>query len=371
MAWTPNNSFKESVSMLLVKHKLLTIFLMVILLSVFYLSLSNKQYKLTEPSQIKSTTNINPTNVKKTVSVNGEEYSCLTITKEDENNIKLLDDLISSFKQIGEKSIEGYEGKFTTCGTESEFDYSNSYLIPSDIKGLMEEYHRTKTYTVRDFQKCREFWSNAKNKSLTETNAQIEINQKQLDRTLSKNNCVLVGSPLEQLSELKDEFNQNNFPNFKPQEQAQKNLKEFLIKDYYSNNNYENECIKNNLNCVLGDYDFKSRPVDLNVDGKNEYIVMPWKMCACYMRGASGNGDLLVVRIKDKKYEVIGNLINSNGYSLSSKKTNGYYDIITNSHGSAVTGTETLYKYQTFSNGIKTGGEYEAAFSKFYDLSKD
>ena len=102
---------------------------------------------------------------------------------------------------------------------------------------------------------------------------------------------------------------------------------------------------------------------------------MPWEVCGCPMRGASGGGDILILRVENNEYEIIGNLSmgnisNSNGYVISKNKTNGYYDILTNSHSSYATGTETLYKYQTFSNGMKTNGKYEFVFSKWYDFTR-
>ena len=69
--------------------------------------------------------------------------------------------------------------------------------------------------------------------------------------------------------------------------------------------------------------------------------------------------------------EVIGNFFNSNGYVISKNKTNGYYDILTNTHGSYATGKETLYKYQIFSNGQKSNGRYEDIFTKSYDFTRE
>ena len=95
---------------------------------------------------------------------------------------------------------------------------------------------------------------------------------------------------------------------------------------------------------------------------------MPYEICNTPMRGASGNGDVLIIRSINNTFEVFGQL-HGNSYFISKNKTNGYFDILTNSHGSAASGTETLYKYQIHSFGTE-GNAYEEAFSKWYDLSR-
>lgn len=149
------------------------------------------------------------------------------------------------------------------------------------------------------------------------------------------------------------------------------NLQGFLINHYPDSiNNYGYACSQKNPTCSKENSEFRTNSIDLNNDGNKEYIVMPWKVCDCSMRGASGNGDILIVRAENNSYKIIGNLSNSNGYVVSKKKANGYSDILTNSHGSYATGTETLWKYQVFSNGAKTKGQYEHSFTKSYDLSR-
>src|SRR3990167_370448 len=145
-------------------------------------------------------------------------------------------------------------------------------------------------------------------------------------------------------------------------------LREFLLNDYYSTHSYTYPDIKINLDCSFDDSEFISTEVDLNEDGKKEYLLMPYEICNTPMRGASGNGDVLIIRSINNTFEVFGQL-HGNSYFISKNKTNGYFDILTNSHGSAASGTETLYKYQIHSFGTE-GNAYEEAFSKWYDLSR-
>lgn len=152
------------------------------------------------------------------------------------------------------------------------------------------------------------------------------------------------------------------------QELISTELKEFLVNDYYPTHGYTYPNIKINLDCPLEDSKFFSTEVDLNEDGKKEYLLMPYNVCDTFMRGASGNGDILIIRSVSNTFEVFGKLY-GNSYFISKYKTNGYFDILTNSHGSATTGTETLYKYQIYSFGVE-GETYEEAFSKWYDLSR-
>ncbi len=170
---------------------------------------------------------------------------------------------------------------------------------------------------------------------------------------------------------LKNKFDYYKFPNTQPKEQVPIDLQEFLTSHYsFPMNNYTDACSQKNPTCSKDNSEFQITNLDFNSDGKKEYIVMPWEVCGCPMRGASGGGDTLIIRSKDNKYEVIGNFTNSNGYVILKNKTNGYYDILTNSHSSAATGSETLYKYQIFSNDTKTDGKYEFAFSKWYDFTR-
>jgi len=174
---------------------------------------------------------------------------------------------------------------------------------------------------------------------------------------------------------LKNKFDYYKFPNAKPKEQVSIDLQEFLVSHYVSINFYGYSCYEKKPICSKDNSEFQVTSFDLNSDGIKEYIVMPWEVCGCPMRGASGGGDILILRVENNEYEIIGNLTmgnisNSNGYVISKNKTNGYYDILANSHSSAATGNETLYKYQIFSNGGKTNGRYEDMFTKSYDFTR-
>lgn len=166
---------------------------------------------------------------------------------------------------------------------------------------------------------------------------------------------------------LKNKFDYYALPDSNSKE-IPTNLKEFLVTHYPDNAN-GNTCIETATSCSVDNSEFNAIQVDLNGDGTKEFIVMLWRVCNCPMRGASGNGEIFIIRGKDNTFEVIGELI-GNGYTISKAKTNRYNDIVTNFHGSAVTGNETLYKYQTLSNGAETNGSYEEAFSKQYDYSR-
>lgn len=170
---------------------------------------------------------------------------------------------------------------------------------------------------------------------------------------------------------LNNKLDYYKLPDTQPETQVSTDLQEFLI-NYYSFpiNNFTDACSQKNPICSKDNSKFTQTNIDLNSDGKKEYIVMPWEVCGCLMRGASNDDDTLIVRVEDNKYEIIGNLDNSNGYVISKNKTNGYYDILASSHGSSATGSETLYKYQVFSNGQKTNGRYEDMFTKSYDFTR-
>lgn len=151
----------------------------------------------------------------------------------------------------------------------------------------------------------------------------------------------------------------------KEQKTIPTDLMEYLVKD--SNAFYSTSC-KEKTDCTLENSEYNSTAIDLNSDGTEEYIVMPWKECGCGLRGASGNGDIYVISKKNDRFETIGYL-QGNGFTVLNNKTNGYYDLIVNSHSTAATGSETVYKYQVFSNGGPTD-KYEASFSKWYDYSR-
>lgn len=147
-------------------------------------------------------------------------------------------------------------------------------------------------------------------------------------------------------------------------------LKDFLI-GYIKDKpkaEYQDTCLKNKSTCNESS-EFSSTAFDLNGDGDKEYIILAFQVCGCSQRGASGNGDILIVKQDELIWKVVG-ILHGNGFLVSKRKTNGYNDILTNSHSSAATGKETLYKWETVTNGQETGGTYEEIFSKNYDLSR-
>ena len=98
---------------------------------------------------------------------------------------------------------------------------------------------------------------------------------------------------------LKNKFDYYKLPNTKPKEQVLIDLQEFLISHYsFPINDYPEACSQKNPTCSKDNSEFQVTSFDLNSDGKKEYIVMPWKVCGCPMRGASGGGDILILRAK-------------------------------------------------------------------------
>lgn len=165
-------------------------------------------------------------------------------------------------------------------------------------------------------------------------------------------------------------LNDYTSPHSEKEKPASPELTKYLVDKYYLQSNKQSaipSCIKTGM-CHIND-EVNADAVDLNEDGVKEYLVMPWKICSCFLRGASGNGDIFVIENKGGKFWVIGQL-EGNGYTISKYKTNGYFDVLTNFHNSAITGTETLYKFQVFSNGDTITPNYEPMFTKWYDLSR-
>jgi len=107
---------------------------------------------------------------------------------------------------------------------------------------------------------------------------------------------------------LKDKADFYKLPDTQPEKQVSANLQEFLI-NYYSFpiNNFTDACSQKNPICTKDNSKFTLTNIDLNSDGKKEYIVMPWEVCGCLMRGASGGGDILILRAEDNKYDAMIN----------------------------------------------------------------
>lgn len=117
------------------------------------------------------------------------------------------------------------------------------------------------------------------------------------------------------------------------------------------------------------DFDFGFEVVDLNNDGEKKFILMPWEVCGNNLvRGASGNGQILVVSKISGKWDIVGDF-RGNAYDVLKKKTNGYSDIVTHSHYSAFSGVETIYRW---TKELKTGykDQYEPIFNKWYRFDR-
>lgn len=153
-----------------------------------------------------------------------------------------------------------------------------------------------------------------------------------------------------------------------PKEQVSPELKEFLISKQYPTYTDTNSCIPDNGICTTDNTDLQVEEVNLGGDSTKEYIILPWKVCECPLRGASGNGDIVIVKRTNETFEVIGTF-SGNGFAVSKNKTNGWNDIVTNYHSSAGSGTQTIYKFQAF-YGDTAKGSYEKYLSKVYNFSR-
>jgi len=127
-------------------------------------------------------------------SIDGKKYHCPFISNDGRNGLKILSDLISDLKKIRNESDKSYDESINNCGTDKEYDYSPEVdsLIPPDIQSLLDEYHKTKTYTIKEFQECRKFWGDEKKKAYEEQTKGIDEIQNELNKELSANNCKLI-----------------------------------------------------------------------------------------------------------------------------------------------------------------------------------
>jgi len=108
------------------------------------------------------------------------------------------------------------------------------------------------------------------------------------------------------------------------------------------------------LNCTEKAY-YGYYSIDLNEDREKEFIVSPGDYCGKLSRGVSGNGPFFAFQKINGKWEVIGEF-EGNSLAVISNNTNGYYDITSYHHMSAVDGVETLYKYKQ--DPQATNGKY-------------
>lgn len=125
-----------------------------------------------------------------------------------------------------------------------------------------------------------------------------------------------------------------------------------------------NVVVSANENCKTEDdfiksFEYGSMSLDLNGDKIKEFIIMPGGVCGelTTFRGASGNGPILIWQKTNKVWKQIGDL-RGNTYLIKNSKTDKYYDIVTYSHLSYISGNVLYYQWN------KAGSNYKELFSK-------
>lgn len=129
-------------------------------------------------------------------------------------------------------------------------------------------------------------------------------------------------------------------------------VKEFLCSQFKGECELDESTIKLNLSSV-----------DLNSDGNKEYISMP-NSDEGFLRGASGNGPIIVIQIVKDIPKVMVEM-QGNGYMILNKRVNGYLTILSHNHSSAASGTETVYQMSKDTFGVEQY-EYLDVFTKWY-----
>lgn len=119
-------------------------------------------------------------------------------------------------------------------------------------------------------------------------------------------------------------------------------------------------CDKNNLAVEM-----ELSSVDLNGDGVEEYIALPWEVSGNWLRGASAGGDILIIKQDNNNGLVVMASFVGNSYSVLNSKTNGYYKILVHNHSSSTSGTETIYAKDN-ANFSYEGFEYVEQITKWY-----
>jgi len=129
--------------------------------------------------------------------LNGENYFCSTLSKEDEKALKINRDLIASLQKTQDDSAKRYDEKINNCGTEKEYQLSPesqkkwNEIVPANIQTLLNEYEKTKPYTIKDFQECKRFWEEVKKKSSNEFIVEIKKWEDYEVNLLTKNKCIV------------------------------------------------------------------------------------------------------------------------------------------------------------------------------------
>jgi len=136
------------------------------------------------------------------------------------------------------------------------------------------------------------------------------------------------------------------FTAFAYAEVCPKKLKETIFRDYLKKNKQElPRMLPVNKKPRSRNYVYTFEKIDLNHDGEEEYIIEEGKFCNNILRGASNNGFYYLYQKKNNSWRKIGDLY-GNTWMRGNSKTNGYRDILTNSHVSAVLCERRHYKWQ-------------------------
>jgi hypothetical protein len=108
------------------------------------------------------------------------------------------------------------------------------------------------------------------------------------------------------------------------------------------------------------DHEFAYNSVDLNDDGIKEFIVSPLVFCGESIIGATGNGPIWIYQKLDGGWEAIEGLVmEGNTIVVKEEKTNGYHDLVTYWHLSAVSGIITLYRWDESSSSYSAESSIE------------
>jgi hypothetical protein len=125
-------------------------------------------------------------------------------------------------------------------------------------------------------------------------------------------------------------------------EQASDDLKQFIFQSMKKDFSSQNWC--GTAEFKIEDYAYGASSLDLNNDGIKEFIIEPSEICGYFVGGASGNRKFYAVQKLGNDWKQIGDF-GGNTYNVKSKKTNGYYNIITYAHLSSASGMLTYYEW--------------------------
>jgi len=144
------------------------------------------------------------------------------------------------------------------------------------------------------------------------------------------------------------------------QEDMPEDLTPIFIKDQKENINQF--CLQKQI--TINDFEFVSESVDLNEDGVKEFIITPGMICKEAIRGASGNGPIIIYQKMDGLWTNIGDL-EGNMYAVKQEESNAYKKIVTYSHMSAYSGIVTYYRWN------KLNSIYEKEISNEINLNNN